>query len=188
MNLRTACDGAFVAFLVAWIVTRQVGLFMVIKSAYADAPKYIPLEWLPDRGIYFSPPIYWSFISLLSLLLVLCSIWFYMAIMVAVRVVTGKGAEDVRSDSEEEDEISVDGDESDASSVTGGRATNGNENGYAKPNGRVHSAPESGRATPNGNGTSNGFTNGHAYTNGVANGHSPSSSFGSNASGLKQRK
>lgn len=202
MNQRKACDIAFVAFLVAWVITRQVGLFMVIKSVYSEAPKYIPLEWDPENGIYFSPPIYWSFFILLSLLFVMCTIWFQMAMVVALRVVTGKQLEDVRSDSEEEDEISVDGDESDASSVAGGRgrsnsaATNGkanaNGNGYA--NGRV-SVSASGRATPsaNGNGAaSNGFANGDAYTNGFANGdangHSPCSSLGSNASGLKQRK
>ncbi|BEI85890.1 hypothetical protein CcaverHIS002_0601770 [Cutaneotrichosporon cavernicola] len=176
MDLRQACDCAFVAFLLTWIVTRQIGLFLVIRSAYVEGPKYIPFKWAHEEGIYFTKPIYYSFVVLLSLLLALCTVWFYMAIMVAVRVVTGKGAEDVRSDSEEEDEISVDGDESDASSVAGfsnGTNVNGT-NGVA-----------SGRATPNGN--SNGYANGHAYTNGFTNGHSPASSLGS-ANGLKQRK
>jgi acyl-CoA-dependent ceramide synthase len=171
MDLRRACDIAFVVFLVMWIVTRQVGLFLVIKSAYVEAPKFIPFKWAPEEGMYLTKPIYYGFVGLLTILLVLCTMWFYMAIMVAVRVVTGKGAEDVRSDSEEEDEISVAGDESDASSVAG----------FANGNGVA-----SGRATPIANGHSNGH-NGHAHTNGFGNGHSPASSLGS-AAGLKHRK
>jgi acyl-CoA-dependent ceramide synthase len=40
---------------------------------------------------------------LLSILLCLTTVWFYMACMVAVRVLRGLGAEDSRSDDEDED-------------------------------------------------------------------------------------
>lgn len=200
MNMRRACDGAFVAFLVTWIITRQVGLFLVIKSAVFEAPKYISFSWIPEKGYYFSKPIYYTFIVLLSLLLLLCSVWFYMAIMVAIRVVTGKGAEDVRSDSEEEDEISVDGDESDASVASGatsnGRALNGNgkpnghangkTNGYANgfANGANGSRAGSSRATPN---SSAPTTPASELGNGFANGHALNGHYSPNGE-LKRRK
>lgn len=41
--------------------------------------------------------------GLLIILLCLTTVWFYMACMVAVRVLRGLGAEDSRSDDEDED-------------------------------------------------------------------------------------
>lgn len=168
MAFSRACDAAFVVFLVSWIVTRQVGLFLVIKSAAIEAPKYIAFKWDPEHGHYLTKGMYYSFIILLSILLVLCTVWFYMAIMVAVRVVRGQGAEDTRSDSEDTDDdaISLE-DEDDVISNGANGHTNG-VNGHA--NGHA-----------NGNGATNGITNG----NGV-NGHS--SAVNGHVNGLKNRK
>lgn len=44
-----------------------------------------------------------------SMLLVMCTIWFGMAVRVAVRVIRGQGAEDTRSDDEDEEEDGKDG-------------------------------------------------------------------------------
>lgn len=182
MGFTTACDAAFVVFLLAWSATRQVGLFLVIRSAWVEAPKHIGYKWAPETGHFFTSNILTGFVVLLSILLVLCTIWFYMAVMVAVRVVRGEGAEDTRSDDEDcEDEISVDDDSGSHtngyfSNTPSGRAT---PNGVATPNGRGTPSPwgtpgASGRATPNG--SSPRHLNGSASA--VSNG----------ASKLKQRK
>lgn len=49
------------------------------------------------------------FVVMQSTLLVMCTIWFTMAVRVAVRVVRGQGAEDSRSDEEDEGEDDVRG-------------------------------------------------------------------------------
>lgn len=170
MAFSKSCDAAFVVFLVSWILTRQIGLFLVIKSAAVEAPKYIKYRWDPANGYYFTSTIYYGFIILLSILLVLCTVWFYMAIMVAVRVVRGQGAEDTRSDSEDTDDdaISLEDDEDD------GVIPNGYTNGVNGVNGLT-----------NGVNGANVHTNGHANGNGV-NGHS--SAVNGHANGLKNRK
>lgn len=59
----------------------------------------------PDKFVCFNNRIRVSFLNLLLALQVLTLIWFGMIIRVAYRVLSGKGAEDVRSDDEGEDEI-----------------------------------------------------------------------------------
>jgi acyl-CoA-dependent ceramide synthase len=51
--------------------------------------------------------IKWGFLSMLGALQVILIIWFGMIIRVAYKVITGKGAEDVRSDDEEDEEVEV---------------------------------------------------------------------------------
>ncbi|WWD15763.1 hypothetical protein CI109_100185 [Kwoniella shandongensis] len=141
----TLCDIAFVIFLVSWLFSRQVGLFLVIRTLYVDAPNYINLEWAPAQGKFLNKTTFWTFLTLIMLLYVLATMWFCMACVVAVRVVRGLGAEDIR----EED---VSGDEDDGSegqtqthvaekdledipqsvgTTSGANAINGNGNGLA---------------------------------------------------------
>lgn len=108
LSLLKLCDFTFVVFLVSWLLSRQIGLSLVIKTAYFDAPKYIPFKWDPKNGYYLTEGAYYGFIGAITILLCLASVWFCMACMVAVRVVRGEGAEDSRSDDEEEDELVVD--------------------------------------------------------------------------------
>jgi acyl-CoA-dependent ceramide synthase len=108
LSLLKLCDFTFVVFLVSWLLSRQIGLSLVIKTAYFDAPKYIPFKWDPKNGYYLTEGAYYGFIGAITILLCLASVWFCMACMVAVRVVRGEGAEDSRSDDEEEDELEVD--------------------------------------------------------------------------------
>lgn len=54
--------------------------------------------------MYLTQGTYYGFISLIVVLFVLASIWFYMACSVAVRVIRGLGAEDSRSDDEGDEE------------------------------------------------------------------------------------
>ncbi|OCF35255.1 acyl-CoA-dependent ceramide synthase [Kwoniella heveanensis CBS 569] len=104
LGYTTACDITFVIFLVSWLLTRQIGLFLVIKTSYFDAPKYISFKWHPASGHYLTYGTYLGFCGMLAVLWVLASVWFYMACRVAVRVVRGLGAEDSRSDDEDEGE------------------------------------------------------------------------------------
>lgn len=104
LSFTTLCDFTFVVFLISWFITRQVGLFLVIRSTYLDLPKFIPFEWTPEQGRFLT---YWThigFVSMLSILWILATAWFYMACIVAIRVVRGMGAEDSRSDDESEED------------------------------------------------------------------------------------
>ncbi|WOO81050.1 Sphingosine N-acyltransferase lag1 [Vanrija pseudolonga] len=112
MDFATACDATFVMFLLVWVFSRQIGLFLVTRSAYVQAPKFLPFEHNPAKGYYFSRNAWIMFVCMLSLLLCLCTLWFYMAVMVAVRVVRGQGAADVRSDDEDDGEDDVPDDDS----------------------------------------------------------------------------
>jgi len=104
LSRTTACDVTFVVFLLAWLFSRQIGLALVIRTCYFDAPNYIPFKWDPASGMYLTKTTYYGFIGMLCVLWTLATIWFYMALMVAVRVIRGLGAEDVRSDDEDEGE------------------------------------------------------------------------------------
>lgn len=105
LSFTTLCDTTFVLFLLSWLATRQIGLFLVIRTSYRDAPQLIPFQWDPANGLFLNTQTYWGFIGMISALYVMASVWFAMATKVAWRVVSGQGAEDSRSD---------EGDESDA--------------------------------------------------------------------------
>lgn len=128
LSRTTACDVTFVVFLLAWLFSRQIGLALVIRTCYFDAPNYIPFKWDPASGMYLTKTTYYGFIGMLCVLWTLATIWFYMALMVAVRVIRGLGAEDVRSDDEDEGED--EGDELDkvpeSASVSVHKGANGN--------------------------------------------------------------
>ncbi|KIR37523.1 acyl-CoA-dependent ceramide synthase [Cryptococcus deuterogattii 99/473] len=104
LSLSTLCDLTFVVFLISWFITRQVGLFLVIRTSYLDAPKFIPFEWAPEQGRFLTYRVYIGFVAMLSILWILATAWFYMACNVAIRVVRGMGAEDSRSDEDESEE------------------------------------------------------------------------------------
>lgn len=56
----------------------------------------------PGSSVCFSSKIRWSFLGLLLALQVLTLIWFGMIVRVAYGVISGKAAQDVRSDDEDE--------------------------------------------------------------------------------------
>lgn len=126
LSFSLACDLTFVVFLVAWLLSRQIGLALVIRTCYYDAPKFIPFKWDPSQGMYLTQTTYYAFIGMLVLLLTLASVWFYMALNVAIRVVRGLGAEDSRSDDEGDDEVA---DELDSVPEMASVTTNGNGHG-----------------------------------------------------------
>ncbi|KAK0387658.1 hypothetical protein NLU13_3903 [Sarocladium strictum] len=130
----TVCDVLFGFFLLTWFVARHVLHIMTVWSVYTDARDLIPPAcwhgdaqnvtgpfdapagyWYmiepfikPNGIVCFTEPVRWSFIVPLVGLQILMVVWFTMAIRVAVKVVCGGSAEDVRSDAEDEDENETD--------------------------------------------------------------------------------
>ena len=125
---QTACDIAFGVFIVTWFLTRHLFYLAVCWSLYIDLPSTygcynagtgaridgenssIISNLLhaytsdPSSPVCFNKPLRNTFLSLLLALQVLTMIWFGMICRVAYGVLSGKGAEDSRSDDEGEDE------------------------------------------------------------------------------------
>lgn len=108
------CDLMFVCFLLSWVVLRHGVYNYLFYHAWARA-----LDLMADgkcipgkvQDICWSPTIVNTFYSLLGLLQVICILWFFSILKVAYRVITGSGAADVRSDSEDtDDELEDDND------------------------------------------------------------------------------
>lgn len=102
LEMSTACDVAFVFFLLSWFMTRHVLFIYVLKSTYYDLPRVVSFDWKPEQGYRFVYSTYVIFNSLLFALQIIQILWAFMICRVAWRVVTGKGAEDERSDDEGE--------------------------------------------------------------------------------------
>jgi acyl-CoA-dependent ceramide synthase len=123
----------FGVFMLSWLVARHVLYLMVCYSVWAHTPDIMPtgcfrrgesgavvgpLDPPTDRGVtYLLEPLWdseglfcynetvkWSFLSMLLFLQALTLIWFGMIVRVAVKVLKGSAAEDVRSDDEGEEE------------------------------------------------------------------------------------
>lgn len=131
LGFRTAPDYGFGLFMLTWFVARHVLFNMVCWSIYKDIPETIvygcfkgsqnelegPFEQPKGWGVYLEPfvksdgivchkkQIIMCFLVLLLVLQAVCIYWFSMIIGVAIRVLKGVGADDVRSDDEgDEDE------------------------------------------------------------------------------------
>jgi very-long-chain ceramide synthase len=87
--------------MIGWLFTRQFLFIGVLLSVMNDVPKIIPYKWDPPSGAYITARAINIFSLTLGALLVLMFIWFYMIARVAYGVISGKPAEDVRSDDEE---------------------------------------------------------------------------------------
>lgn len=130
LNFRTACDVTFGVFIAVWFLARHVIYMMVCRSMFTEIPHVMKqgcyesttgkkisndggsaVWWnvmqpfdRPGGTICFNDNIRIAFTGLLMALQVLTLIWFGMIIRVAYGVLSGKGAEDSRSDDEAEDE------------------------------------------------------------------------------------
>ncbi|RYC66149.1 hypothetical protein CHU98_g55 [Xylaria longipes] len=138
LGFTTICDVIFGIFLVTWLLTRHVFYLMVCYSVYRDSPDLMPTLCYQGHGNDLQGPLPipegWSYLlepfrnpagivcmnggirmGFLSYLLILQAImipWSWAIVRVAIRVVRGDSAEDVRSDDEEEEEDDeIDGDE-----------------------------------------------------------------------------
>lgn len=104
-GVQTICDFMFLVFMVAWIVLRHGVYNYVLYHAWtqarlimnADCAKVLPGETIKICYTDFQIDI---FLLLLTFLQVIMCIWMYMILRVAIRVVRGGAADDVRSDSE----------------------------------------------------------------------------------------
>jgi len=100
LSFQTACDVTFVCWMLSWFFTRHVLFCKVIASTYWDAPTHIEFGWWPERSYWFTKEVHSVFVSLLIILEVIQSIWSYLILRVAYRVLRGEGADDSRSDDE----------------------------------------------------------------------------------------
>ncbi|KAJ9155755.1 TLC domain-containing protein [Pleurostoma richardsiae] len=132
MGYTTACDVGFGIFMLSWLVCRHIFYLMVCYSVWADIPRFIPngcfsgphgnltgpfsppangWGWLvepftdPEGTVCFTHGVRYAFLTFLLALQVLTVVWFTMIIRVALRVLNGAGADDVRSDDEEGEEV-----------------------------------------------------------------------------------
>ncbi|RMZ80499.1 hypothetical protein DV737_g2946, partial [Chaetothyriales sp. CBS 132003] len=128
LGFQALCDAAFGAFMVGWFALRHVAYMCICWSVYVHIPQEItygcysggdghlqgpseaPADWEhltwpfrdPEGLICWNDRIKWAFLTMLLALQVVLLIWFGMIIKVAYKVVTGTGADDVRSDDEDE--------------------------------------------------------------------------------------
>ncbi|KAG7291416.1 hypothetical protein NEMBOFW57_001435 [Staphylotrichum longicolle] len=128
LGYHTICDVMFGVFMVSWLVARHFLYLAVCYSVWAHTPETMPtgcfkntkgqvtgpFEAPTDQGFgYLLEPLWdseglfcynetvkWSFLSMLLFLQCLTIMWFSMIIRVAVKVLKGAPAEDVRSDDE----------------------------------------------------------------------------------------
>ncbi|KAL7819547.1 longevity assurance proteins LAG1/LAC1 [Trichoderma aethiopicum] len=121
------CDGLFGLFVVVWLATRHVLFSMVLYSVYFDARSILPhacyrgsmanlqgplpqpqgWSWLlepftqPQGIVCVNSGILNGFFAYLAVLEGLMLIWGYSILQVAIRVLGGHNADDVRSEDEE---------------------------------------------------------------------------------------
>lgn len=106
----TACDAMFIVFLVSWIVLRH-GLYNYIYvHTWNNATTLMAsgrcVEGYTQKRCW-TPALIDYFMGLLGGLQIITCIWMYLILKVAYKVITGKGAEDVRSDEDDTDIESV---------------------------------------------------------------------------------
>jgi len=128
---QTLCDIAFGVFMVTWFLARHVFYNAICWSLYADvfnkvmfAGCYDPVSgqmvssgggdavssnvlhaYMEDAGpVCFNPRLKYGFLALLLALQVITLLWFSMICRVAYNVISGRGADDSRSDDEGEEE------------------------------------------------------------------------------------
>ncbi|ORY67522.1 TLC domain-containing protein [Pseudomassariella vexata] len=129
LDFSTVCDYMFGLFIVSWAICRHGFYLVACWSLYAESLKHIPAGCSrgPDHdltgpfehetegwGHLLAPftdgqgTVCWNenittgFLVTLLFLQVVQIVWFVLILKVAIRVIKGTGAEDVRSDSEEE--------------------------------------------------------------------------------------
>lgn len=123
----TLCDIMFILFLISWIILRHG----VYNYLFYHTWKYSSILMKDSQCIAgqvqkrcWSPAIINSFLGLLGGLQIITCIWMYLIMKVALRVIMGQSAEDVRSD---EDDTDVEESEDSRSDVAGNTESLTNE-------------------------------------------------------------
>lgn len=101
LGFTTACDAMFFCFLVLWVVLRH-GLYNYLYyHAWTKSTLLMPegrcMPGVVQRRCW-NDTVIDAFLGLLGGLQLITIVWMYLIAKVAYRVVTGQGAEDVRSD------------------------------------------------------------------------------------------
>ncbi|TVY62264.1 Sphingosine N-acyltransferase-like protein FUM18 [Lachnellula suecica] len=131
LGYTTICDIVFGVFIVSWLLTRHVFYMMTCWSVYSDLPRTITPACYSGtadnlQGPFPAPQHGWShllspfrqpagtvcwndnimsgFLACLLFLQAIMILWSVFIIRVAMRVLSGGSAEDVRSDVEDEEE------------------------------------------------------------------------------------
>ena len=101
-----ACDAMFLLFLVSWIVLRHGVYNYIFYHAWYKSVDLMKngqcVEGLMQKRCW-TPVVIDTFLGLLGGLQIITCIWMYLILKVAYKVVTGSGAEDVRSDEDDTD-------------------------------------------------------------------------------------
>ncbi|ONH69673.1 Sphingosine N-acyltransferase lag1 [Cyberlindnera fabianii] len=103
-GVQTFCDVMFGVFLISWVMLRH-GLYNYMFYHAATSAKTLMVSGKCIEGLIqktcWTDNIITIFLSLLGGLQIIMCIWMYLIAKVAIKVVTGTGAEDVRSDDED---------------------------------------------------------------------------------------
>lgn len=108
---RVACDAMFIVFLVLWVTLRHGVYNYLFWHAKTKAVSLMTLaECVAGMGQKrcWNTRIVNMFLGMLGGLQLITLIWMFMIAKVAYKVVTGSGAEDVRSDEDDTDDEAVD--------------------------------------------------------------------------------
>ena len=95
-----ASEVLFLIMTVVYFITRHVLFIWIVWSLAIESRYYIPDVWDPTNHYYFNYPIHKMYLSLFAALQCLAIYWFSLILGLLYRVLTGKKASDVRSDSE----------------------------------------------------------------------------------------
>ncbi|KAI0475977.1 putative longevity-assurance protein [Xylariaceae sp. FL0804] len=130
LGFTTVCDIMFGLFMVSWFFARHVFYLMTCYSIWQDAPRIIPEGCFegrkgnltgptpmpegwghlfepfsnPEGKICFSQSVANAFLYTLLGLQVITIAWGFLIVRVAIRVLKGGSADDIRSDDEAEDD------------------------------------------------------------------------------------
>ncbi|KAM4067332.1 TLC domain-containing protein [Hirsutella rhossiliensis] len=130
LGYSTLRDIVFGFFMLSWFVARHVLYIITMWSIWTHMAEIIPIGcyhgpqddpigptplpnhgwshmlepfWKPAGTICYSDNVRWGFLGALGFLQALTIIWFFMIVQVAIRVIKGIGADDIRSEDEGED-------------------------------------------------------------------------------------
>ncbi|EON99591.1 putative longevity-assurance protein [Phaeoacremonium minimum UCRPA7] len=127
LGFTRVCDALFGLFMLSWFVNRHIIYNLICWSVWEDTPKIMPTGCF--RGAYnnltgpfeipegtrsylseairrsdgllcYDDKVMKGFLACLVSLQLIMIVWFFMIVKVAVRVINGTGADDVRSDDE----------------------------------------------------------------------------------------
>jgi acyl-CoA-dependent ceramide synthase len=133
LGYTTITDYLFGLFIVVWFAARHVTYLAICWSVYADIPREIRYGCYkgrngaiegpfpapdkfghlidpfvnPEGVVCWNDKIKWGFLSALLFLQGITLMWFWMIIKVAIRVLRGGEADDIRSDDEGDNDESV---------------------------------------------------------------------------------